>query len=1610
WSTGETTQSITVSPTLDTTYTVNVYQNGCEASDTVTVYANNTVIADAGEDVTICEGASVVLTASGGDSYLWSTGETNQSISVNPTSTESYTVSAIIGDDFDTDSVTVNVNELPQVNAGEDVTVCGGIAVTLIASGGNNFLWSTGETTQNITVYPTETTTYTVTVDNNGCEASDDVIVTVVDTPIANAGPNQNIPSGQSATLTATGGGTYLWSTGETSATIIVSPAQTTHYTVTVSNGSCEDSDIVNVAVNGQPSAYAGEDVTICEGESTVLVAEGGNSQLWSTGETTEEITVSPTVTTTYILTSYQGSHESTDDVTVFVTPTPDPDLGEDLNICSGESLTLTSQPGDFYIWSTGEITQSITINPVATTIYTVLIGQNGCEGNDEITVNVTPIPNVELGEDVTICEGEIRVLTATGGETYLWSTGETTPSISVSPSSTTTYTVTAYENGCESTDDVIVNVNQYQEVNAGEDVTMCGGDTVTLTATGGQDYLWSTGETTSSITVSPTQTTAYFVTLNADECPSTDEVIVTVNSFPQADAGNDVTICEGQSMILSASGIGEYLWDTGETSQSIIVSPAITTTYTLTVNNDGCEDTDTVTVFVNPTPEADAGEEQTIILGESATLTASGGDSYLWSTGETTQSITVTPETTTSYSVTVTSNGCDDIDAVLVVVNEQAVAEASENVTICEGESTILSASGGNTYEWSTGETTQEITVSPTSTTTYIVTVYLGNSSSSDEVTVTVDPLPNANAGEDVTICAGESIQLTASGGSSFEWNTGETTQSITVSPSGTTSYSVIVEQNGCLSSDQVTVNINELPQIDLGNDTSVCYGEPYTLTAPESDSYLWSTGETTQNITVSPTSVTSYSVTISQNGCDASDEIIISVDDLPSVNASSDVSICYGESATLSATGDGESYLWSTGETTSSITVSPDDTTIYTVTTFQNGCEAIDDVSVIVTPFPDANAGEDISICEGENVTIMASGNGNFLWSTGQITPMITVSPAETTTYQLTVNLNGCESIDEVTVFVSPTPAADAGPDINIQAGESAVLTATGGDTYLWSTGETTSSITVSPSDTTSYTVTVDSNGCEATDEVVVIVDDQVMANAGEDVTVCEGQSIILTASGGTSYLWSDGQTEASIIVSPAVTTTYSVTVTTGDNSDTDEVTVFVNESPNADAGSDITICQGEIVSLTASGGGTYFWSTGQTDQNIEVSPQSTTIYEVIVTLNGCQSSDQVTVTVNQNPDVSAGDDVTIIQGDSTTLTASAGDSYLWSTGETTQSISVSPNDTTVYSVIVNSGGCEGIDEVMVIVNDTLNAYAGEDVTICEGEAVVLTASGGTEFLWSTGETTASITVSPETATNYSVQVTVGSSTDTDEVTVYVNDGPDVQVSGDETILMGEYVTLSASGADSYLWSNGATDPNIAVNPSTTTTYSVTGFINDCAETKDITVNVLEPVEASAGQDQSICAGSSITLTASGGENYEWSTGETTQSITVSPEEDTVYTVMVSNELDSGSDEVMVLVEACEDPIGEELPIDLPPFQYDIYSASPNSPLFYAKIIGLSGPASLIIQDIQGKLIYWKDIDNNNGQRQDIPIYTNQYSQGIYTITLREQDKSTTKKVLFR
>jgi subtilisin-like proprotein convertase family protein len=913
--------------------------------------------------------------------------------------------------------------------------------------------------------------------------------------------------------------------------------------------------------------AFAGNDVTICTGFSTTLTATGGVGYEWSTSETTTSISVSPLVDTDYTVTvTAANGCTSTDEVTVFVQTSLDPNLGSDFTICEGNSATLTANAGDTYDWSTNETTASITVTPLVNTTYSVTVSDaNGCSGTGSITITVVTNIDPNLPPTINICSGNSATLTASGGGAYLWSTTETTSSITVSPTSNATYSVTVTNSGCSGTASTLVTVQSLPDPNLPSFVSVCIGSSTTFTASGGGTYLWSTNETTASITVSPSTNSIYTVTVTNSGCSATGSVDVTVSASPNPNLPASVNICDGSSTTLTASGGGTYQWSTNETTASITASPSTNTTFTVTVTNGGCSATGSTLVNVQSLPNPNLPSSASVCNGAPIALTASGGGTYLWSTNETTASITVSPSVNTIYSVTVTNGSCTATGSTNVTVSSVPVPNLPSNVTICNGSSTTLTASGGGTYLWNTTETTASITVSPSANTNYSVTVTNGGCSATGNTLVSVTNLPNPNTPPSITICNGETTTITASGGGTYLWNTNETTASITVSPSVNTPYSVTVTNNGCNGTATTNVIVNTAPVVNIP-DQQVCGGNSATLDAGNPGAtYEWSTNETTQTITVSVPDV--YSVTVTAgNGCSATDGATVVIGGSLAVTLPDSVDFCSGSFVQLDADNAGSDYQWSTGATTQTIIVTTGGVVSVTVTN-QGGCSGSASTLVIENSVPVADAGQPQSLCPGESVTLVATGGTGYIWSNGNQGAINIVSPAQNTTYRVTVTgTGGCQSEDSVTVTLHAPVTITVSNDTTVCAFTQVTINATGGITYLWNTNATTATINVTPVNPTTYDVTVtDANGCSASGSVTVTALPLPNVNAGSDVGICEGGTVTVYATGSGTFEWSNGATTSTLTVTPLTTTFYQLTVTGANGcTRTDDVTVNVNPLP--------------------------------------------------------------------------------------------------------------------------------------------------------------------------------------------------------------------------------------------------------------------------------------------------------------------------------------------------------------------------------------------------------------------------------------------------------------
>lgn len=441
---------------------------------------------------------------------------------------------------------------------------------------------------------------------------------------------------------------------------------------------------------------------------------------------------------------------------------------------------------------------------------------------------------------------------------------------------------------------------------------TVCEGDTATYfisAVSGATNYTWTaptgatitSGQGTTSILVTFGLNAGSITVTPSNSCGSSasSSLGVTVNAAPTVSLSASMsTICSGDSTTMTASGATTYTWMPGSlTGMMVTVSPASTTTYTVTGTMSGCSATATQVITVDPTPTVVAtASNSTLCSGDSTILAVSGATTYSWMPGNLSGSaVTVSPSSTTTYTVTGTTGACSSSATQMITVNPTpTVTATASNATICAGDSTTITVSGATTYLWLPGNMTGATeTVSPSSTITYTITGTDGPCSSTATQVITLNPLPSVNLGSDTAQCGGAVVLDAQNAGSDYLWSTSDTSQTITVSSSG--SYVVeVTDANSCSSSDTITVTINSFPTVSTSaSNMSPCVNDGMVSLTGLPAGGTWSGPGVTGNSFNPATAglgphILTYTY-IDTNGCAGSSVITINVNPCTGINEQS-------------------------------------------------------------------------------------------------------------------------------------------------------------------------------------------------------------------------------------------------------------------------------------------------------------------------------------------------------------------------------------------------------------------------------------------------------------------------------------------------------------------------------------------------------------------------------------------------------------------------------------------------------------------------------------------------------------------------------------------------
>jgi hypothetical protein len=641
---------------------------------------------------------------------------------------------------------------------------------------------------------------------------------------------------------------------------------------------------------------------------------------------------------------------------------------------------------------------------------------------------------------------------------------------------------------------------------------------------------LWSDGSMNDTLIISAPG--GYKLTsTDGQGCISTDSItVITPLILTPTILADDTTICPGDSIKLKSSISGGNVWSTGESADSIYVK---TPGYYWVIYNDGsgCGVTiDSIMVTLDTIPLVNVTGDTVICPQGFTTLRGGMHANYKWSSGETSDTIKVSDDGIYILKVT-DGNGCSGYDTVITTSGINPVLNFTGNLVFCPGDSTLIRATPGlSSYAWSTSAITDSIYVKTIGTYSVQVTDIHGcRSTDSVLVSVSIPIIPVVSA-LDTTICPGDSVKIQSNQFSNNLWNTGETTQIIYAKTAG--SYFVYYDDGaGCNTnvSDTIIVTADTIPIVKIEGDTLICSGSIHTFDAGVHENYEWSTGENSQEIDISVAGTFSIIVT-DGNGCKGFDTIITNLSMTPMPLITGNLLIC-PEDSTVLYSSPGTSYLWSTGASTDSIIVK-NNGIFSVVVTNADGCsgESIPVQTSVADPLNLVISGG-TGFCPMDSVELAAgAGYVSYLWSTGETTQSIQVMTAGAYSVAV-VDANGCKGIankniaafNQPTAFISGTLSfCDGGNTTTLEAGLNY-------KDYLWSTGETTHSISVTSIGTYYVTVT-DLNGCMDSTSATVTVEGSLPAIpgkiSGDSTGMCNvnapGTYSVQPVPNSTCYIW--------------------------------------------------------------------------------------------------------------------------------------------------------------------------------------------------------------------------------------------------------------------------------------------------------------------------------------------------------------------------------------------------------------------------------------------------------------------------------------------------------
>lgn len=1092
----------------------------------------------------------------------------------------------------------------------------------------------------------------------------------------------------------------------------------------------------------------------------------------------------------------------NSDVITLTVIPTTDPD------------------PPYTYIWSTGATTQTITVPNVVGLITVTVINASGCPASAFYFIPGPLEPFAYFGHCFTCCPGDIQLLeawwtnyVAPPNITYLWSTGETTPTIETSTPGYYDVTITDPANGCTTVVGGDVFYLEASQVEIEGPTSICTGQSATLTAVGGPftSYGWfPSGETTPTIEVSEPGTYIVFVTEDGVFCPGSDTIVIEAGAgnIPPPQFSGPAELCTGANgtiTIINENDYIDFLWNIGETTSVIdITGPG---TYTVTVTDaGGCTTSGSFTVDPGESnldltssivPETSCTNPNGMI---DLTVSPTGIYSYTWSNGASTEDLNNLSADT--YTVTVTDDGGCTSSASFVVTSNQQDPETNTNITAstCDLSNGAIDLTvtppGTYTFLWSNGITTEDLSNIPSGS--YSVTVTSSSNGCSASATINV---PNIN--ETLTITGNTTpltscispngaidISISPTGAYTYNWSNGASTEDIANINAG--NYTVTVSAGGsCTANATFSVANNTNPPVPTANTTAASCGQPngaidLNVTPTGTYTFLWSNGSSTEDL--SNITGGNYTVTVtSTDGCSNLISVVVEDNIIPIIITGSLLpnTSCTSSNGAIDVSLDppgAYSFLWSNGATTEDIINIPAGT--YSITATQGiGCQSsasfvIDDnfTTILITGNTTPNTS-----CSQPNgaidISIGTPGSFMYLWSNGQTTEDLQQLPGGT--YSVTVTGDdGCTNtatFDIINTNANFSFTGNIAPNTSCTLSNGAIdltVSPTGTYSFLWSNGASVEDLQNLSSGIYGVTVS-DLNNCSAV--ASYLVDDSLSLPVTSALLLpatCNGSNgaidLNVMPANGNTFLWSNGSMTEDL--SNLSSGSYAVTVTSINGCVSSDTFLIINQNSNftltaiPTANTSCLNPNGSIdLTITPSAFYTFNWSNAAVTedvQNLAAGNYAVTVTDIL----NCSFSDTFTILNNTTTPTLIATITPAVCGAPNgaidlMVTPGINNSFLWSNGSATEDlVNVPPS---VYSVIVtDANGCQALDtfDVTNINNSFTFSALQVPTTSClnpNGSIdLSVTPVGAYTFVWSNGTTTEDLT--NLNAGSYTVTVT--------------------------------------------------------------------------------------------------------------------------------------------------------------------------------------------------------------------------------------------------------------